>query len=101
MATLTRKTDTTSDIPVITIDGGNRNTDTLSDGKPLDAFDRGFLDYASSTAKNFLPSGGRFLGSMWDMVSQPVTTAKNIGALGSSVINLVRDGEQGLSLIHI
>ena len=32
---------------------------------------------------------------MWDMVSQPVTTAKNIGALGSSVINLVRDGEQG------
>ena len=95
MATLTRKTDTTSDIPVITIDGGNRNTDTLSDGKPLDAFDRGFLDYASSTAKNFLPSGGRFLGSMWDMVSQPVTTAKNIGALGSSVINLVRDGEQG------
>ena len=52
-----------NDIPVITIDGGNRNTDTLSDGKPLDAFDKGFLDYASSTAKNFLPSGGRFLGS--------------------------------------
>ena len=84
-----------NDIPVITIDGGNRNTDTLSDGKPLDAFDKGFLDYASSTVGNILPSAGRFAGSMWDMVSQPVTTAKNIGALGSSVINLVRDGEQG------
>lgn len=93
MATLTRKT--SNDIPVITIDGGNRNTDTLSDGSSLDAFDRGFLDYASSTAKNFLPSAGKFAGSMWDMVSQPVTTAKNIGALGNSVISLVRDGEQG------
>ena len=84
-----------NDIPVITIDGGNGNTDTLSDGKPLDAFDRGFLDYASSTVGNILPSAGRFAGGIWDMVSQPVTTAKNIGALGSSVINLVRDGEQG------
>lgn len=84
-----------SDIPVITIDGGNRNTDRLSDGKPLDAFNRGFLDYAGSTVSNVLPSAGRFAGSIWQLVSQPVTTAKNIGALGSSVINLVRDGEQG------
>jgi hypothetical protein len=86
-----------SDIPVIKIgsNGYDENTDTLSDGRKLDAFDYGFLDYVGTTAGNILPSAGRFAGSMWDMISQPVTTAKNIGALGSSIISLVRDGEQG------
>lgn len=93
MATLTRKTK--NDIPVITIEGGNSNDDTLSDGKPLDAFDRGFLDYATSTASNIVPSAKRFAGGIWDMVSQPVTTAKNVYELGSSVVSLVKDGEQG------
>jgi len=95
MATLTRKSN--NEYPIITIgnDGYAENTDTLSDGTSLDAFDKGFLDYATSTVKNVVPSAGRFAGGIWDMVSQPLTTAKNMYGLGSSVISLVRDGEQG------
>ena len=97
MVEFTGFADDESDIPVIKIGnvGNDKNTDTLSDGRKLDAFDYGFLDYAGTTASNILPSAGRFAGSMWEMISQPVTTAKNIGALGSSIISLVRDGEQG------
>jgi len=95
MGTFTKKkSDFESDIQQPSIDG-NGNTDLLSDGQPLDAFDRGFLDYVSTTASNVLPSASKFAGGIWEMVSHPVQTAKNIGQLGSSVISLVRDGEQG------
>mgnify|MGYP001214166691 CR=1 FL=1 len=60
-----------------------------------DAFDRGFLDFVSTTASNIVPSAKKFVGGIWEVVSNPVTTAKNMAELGSSIINLVRDGEQG------
>tara|TARA_X000000368_G_scaffold349753_1_gene289940 strand:- start:2106 stop:3764 length:1659 start_codon:yes stop_codon:yes gene_type:complete len=93
MVTLTRKKESSENSSINEFTGDENQT--LSDGKKLDAFDKGFLDYVATTGSNVVPSAMHFGKTMWEMVSSPVQTAKNIGALGSSVISLVKDGEQG------
>jgi len=86
-------------IPVIEIYNdttkGLQALDTKEEKFDPDAFDGGFLDYVGKTASNVVPSALNMAGGIWQMVSQPVTTAKNMYELGSSIVSLVQDGEQG------
>tara|TARA_R110002020_G_scaffold447878_1_gene660390 strand:+ start:2128 stop:3735 length:1608 start_codon:yes stop_codon:yes gene_type:complete len=40
-------------------------------------------------------SGKQYFSDLWQVISNPIETAKSIGQLGSSVINVIRPGEQG------
>ena len=49
----------------------------------------------NATSETIKKSGTQFFKDLYQVVRHPIETVKSIGALGHSIINLIRPGEQG------